>query len=815
MPETSKLSLNAGELSDELAGRIDMRKFNTGCEILENARVLRVGGVTRRAGFEYVAEVTQPTKKTRLIGFRFSEAQGYVLELSDFTMRVMQGGVFEAGTYVTPWSEDQIFDLQFAQRIDRIVVTHPLVEVYNIVRLNDGTWDVSEFPWQERIWETYPSVDEIFMTPGATTAPGTFTTITSSEAIFGDPGDEEWLGDRIKIDHVVGESVQEYTPTSSLASANVFTASSDTLAVDDVVWENLGFGLQSYYTTNTIYNSGGDYLGVGFDSPEDYLGTPFFDKGSELVPPTEVEAGWVFETFGTWTGTYWVQRSYNGGTSWNTIKIITSDDNRNERLVETETQPALIKVLIVEYNPGGSERVEFTVDSYTESGSAIVTGHVSTTVVDVQIEEAFHSTLPSEIWYECAFSPRNGYPVGVTFYQGRLCLGGTTTRPQTLWLSQTQKPFNFTLGTLATDGMSFQTDAEGYESITWLSSHLSLLVGTTLGVWAISSPDGASVTPESNNINRQMQLGAQPGFQAVPLQNNVLFLQYKGRKIQELTGGSVEYGGYLSADVTQLASHVTRGGVTQMTAGELPDSSLYMVTGGEIAILTYERAQNVVGWARWKTEGDFQSIATTSGANEDDDIYVVVDRDGNRSIEYYTPDMLRVEEDNDVVNLRFLDCYTETLGTDLTEVTGLTRFEGMEIDTFIDGEPYGLVTVTGGVATLPRMGDNVIVGLPYTTEIRPMSIDFGAIASKSSIFEVLIRFRNTLGGEVSQDRQNWSKVDQLQPRITDNVPLSLQSQDFQSTPHSTWQRKPSISVRQTQPLPMTVLAMRIKTKSSK
>jgi hypothetical protein len=96
-----------------------------------------------------------------------------------------------------------------------------------------------------------------------------------------------------------------------------------------------------------------------------------------------------------------------------------------------------------------------------------------------------------------------------------------------------------------------------------------------------------------------------------------------------------------------------------------------------------------------------------------------------------------------------------------------------------------------------------------------MSIDFGAIASKSAIIEVLIRFRNSLGGEVSQDRENWSKVAQTQPRITDDVPLSLLSQDFQSSPHSTWARKPSISVRQTQPLPMTILAMRLKTKSSK
>jgi hypothetical protein len=139
----------------------------------------------------------------------------------------------------------------------------------------------------------------------------------------------------------------------------------------------------------------------------------------------------------------------------------------------------------------------------------------------------------------------------------------------------------------------------------------------------------------------------------------------------------------------------------------------------------------------------------------------------------------------------------------------------MYADTFIDGEPAGSVLVTGGIATLPYAGNNVVVGLPYTTTVRPMSLDFSSIASKSSISEVLIRFRNSLGGEVSQDGDNWSKVEQLQPITTGGDPLSLLSSDYQSTPHSTWGRKTSISVRQTQPLPMTILAMRIKTKTSR
>ncbi len=747
MPSTSKIALNAGELSDEIAGRIDLSKFNTGCEILENARVLRAGGVSRRAGMKFVSQAMLPDRKTRVQGFRFSELQGYVIELSHFRMRVLRGGEVDSTEYDTPWSEDQIFQLQFAQRIDRIIVTHPNVPVHNIIRFNDGTWGVSEIPWSERVWEPHPTIEEVILTSNRTSGNAT---IVASTNVF----EPSWVGDRIRIEHTVGEVTTEYTNSTARV-------------------------------------------------------------GQLLVPATTVQSGWTFETFGTWDGEVRVQRSYNNGTTWDTIKVIISNNDRNELVTETENQPALIRVQTVSYS-GSADRTLFTVNSYQSSGVALVTSYISPTSVGTTIERPFESTQPSTIWFEEAFSPRNGYPAGVTFYQSRLCFGGTQSRPQTIWLSKTQAPFDFTRSTLATGAMSFETDAEGYESVTWLSSHLSLLVGTTLGVWAISAPDGSSLTPENNNILRQMEIGAQAGFQGIQLQNNVLFLQYKGRKIQELTGGSVEYGGYLASDLTQLATHVTREGVTQMVAGQLPDSSLFMINGGEVSILTYERSQNVVGWSRWKTNGAFESVATTSGAGEDDDHYFVIERNGRRCIEFLTPDMLRIEEDNDVPNLRFLDGYVEKVQDEpFRTMDGLDHLNGMEVQLFIDGEPQGEAVVDGGVVTLPRDARNAVVGLRYDTVIRPMPLDFGAIGSKSSISEVVIRFRNTLGGETSQDGVLWSLVEQIQPRITSGDPLPLQSLDYQSTPHSTWARRSSISIRQTQPLPMTVLAVRIQSKTTR
>lgn len=815
MPTEVRLSVNAGELSDNLDGREDLSKFRNGCDILENARVLRTGGATRRAGTKYVGGVVNNTRKSRLKGFRFDAGQGYILEFSHLKMRVIQNGVIDPTEYVTPWNEDRIFELQFAQRIDRIVVTHPEIQVYNIVRYVDGTWAIEEFPWQGRIWEEFPQANGIIVTPGAVTGS---TTITASDDLFAFSGfDGLNVGDRLKLNYTIGESTNEYYFWDVNPTRLNFSANTTSYSPGQVVYYDIGT-TRNWWLTILAYDHNptptGDYV-TGEFNPQYYSDNGgFFEQLVPIVPETTVNAGWVFETFGTWTGVMLVQRSYNGGVSWSTIKTISSDNNRNERVTETETEETLIRVVVTESSALFNPRVEFTTLSYEESGVAIVTSVTSRTLANVTVEDDFPLTDPTTSWQEEAFSPRNGYPAAVAFHQGRLCFGGTNRRPQTLWMSRSQQPFDFTFGTLDTDGLSLTTDANGYEQITSIVSHLSLVILTTNGVWALSSPDGNAVTPSTYRLNPQIQLGAEPGFQATPVQNNVLFLQQHGRKVQELTGGSVEYGGYLSADLTQLANHITRGGVTQMESGQLPDSSLFLVTGGEVAVLTYERQQNVVGWARWVFDGTVESVATTSGVGEDDDHYFVVNRGGNRYIEFLAPDMTQNEESGDATTLRFLDCYTEkSEASPFSTITGLARFNGQEVETVVDGKPRGAVTVSGGTATLPVSGTKAYVGLPYTTEIRPTHHSFGLVGTKSANTLFYGRFYNSLGGEVSQDRTNWSIIKDL--AYTNGDAVTLLSQDFVGTPFSTWQRKPGISLRQTAALPMTVLAMRTETKTSR
>ena len=76
-----KPSFAGGELAPALYGRIDLAKYDVGAAEIENMIVLRYGGVSRRPGFRYIAG-THNNGKARLIPFRYSSDQNYIVEVT-------------------------------------------------------------------------------------------------------------------------------------------------------------------------------------------------------------------------------------------------------------------------------------------------------------------------------------------------------------------------------------------------------------------------------------------------------------------------------------------------------------------------------------------------------------------------------------------------------------------------------------------------------------------------------------------------------------------------------------------------------------
>lgn len=85
-------SFAAGELSPALHGRVDLAKYQVGVATCLNWFIHPFGGASTRAGTSFVGEVYDSAVRSRLISFQFNTTQTYVLEFADLRMRVIKDG---------------------------------------------------------------------------------------------------------------------------------------------------------------------------------------------------------------------------------------------------------------------------------------------------------------------------------------------------------------------------------------------------------------------------------------------------------------------------------------------------------------------------------------------------------------------------------------------------------------------------------------------------------------------------------------------------------------------------------------------------
>lgn len=136
-----KTSFTAGELSDDLLGRTDLRAYENGARRLRNVFILPTGGVSRRAGLRFVDTARGPG---RLISFEFNVEQVYLLVLADQVLDIYFQGT-RIATLSTPWSLAQIGQLNWTQSGDTLLVVHPDVHPKRLTRLADGRWDLADW----------------------------------------------------------------------------------------------------------------------------------------------------------------------------------------------------------------------------------------------------------------------------------------------------------------------------------------------------------------------------------------------------------------------------------------------------------------------------------------------------------------------------------------------------------------------------------------------------------------------------------------------------------------------------------------------
>jgi hypothetical protein len=728
-------------------------KYSSACRTLENMLVLSQGPAVRRPGTKYIATVK--TGSPVLLSFDYATDDTYIIEAGNLYMRFYRnGGQILDGSdpyeIVTPFAEANLFDIQIAQYDNVMYLVDGTNPPQRLTRSGHTSWTIEDAPIETGPFqaenETATTITPTGYSLAADATAETFTITGSGDlsTIFTD--DKEFV--------VGGSTANDGTWTVSSTNAAdpfIITVTEDiTDGTNDGTILVQG-GAVTLTASTGIFQSGhagnGSYWEISQKRGTSTL-KETLNSDTSSSSTASFTSGYSFTTSGTWKATVTLERSTDNGTTWDSaLSPLNSINFDNPSEFEDDT--VIHRVTMSDY-VSGSCKFTHTISDLWNHGIVKVTGYTSGTVVtgvivsnaiprpqivydpvykkytlfggEYRIEKGrikranyLASTDPTTRWREPYWSDYRGWPKTVEIHHQRLIFGGSDTFTQTIWFGKAEPDDyeNFTEGTL--DISSFTLALEGQNPITWLLGEDYLFIGTS-GSCGRYGTAGESHTPTSPNYREQTRNGAK-NIQATIAGNSILYIERGSRKIREL-GFSLQNDKYVSTDLTQLSEDITSGGVIDAAFQARPEPILWCVLDSDIATLTYQREQNVVAWSLQITDGDFESVATIP-SDDEDEIWVIVNRTNGRFIEQFQPRDWGSDDDD----AWFCDAGIAYSGTATASFTGATHLANVSAVVYADGIIQPNVTVTSsGAFTLGTAASNVIVGHSFTSKLETMPI---------------------------------------------------------------------------------------------
>lgn len=806
-----RISFNGGEVSPWIEPRIDLEKYRSSARRMENFRPATYGGAFSRPGTLFVAPQPDESHAARLVAFEFSatttmmlvftageftvyttgeDPQRPVMDVNSVDSEWTGGVTYEAGHWIesisglyyctqthvsttlltdiaagkwvsatlfkraTPYTAEELRELQFQQINDLIYVTHPQHAPRVISRLANNKWTITRLVPE---WPALRDENVTDTTVMADALTGAGITLTSPEPIF-TPGH---AGSRWVIKH---RRESPYVTLDLSAAVDDFTAPLFVLG---------DWSLTVYSGQGT-----GDW------------------EASAVVERAESEAG-PWETVRT---------------------LPANRTDRSGIITGTELDPCYLRVLMRSKDGTTPTRGKYTleaVDPYHYGIVEITSADPGMTTATADVIFPLGSTGPTKYWSEAAWSDHRGWPRSVCIHEQRLMFGGNAAQPQTVWGSIVDDFHNFRLGSDDDMGLALTFAGQKANAIQWMVSQGTLILGTSGAEGPIGSPDAEkTLTPANARAGKFTNTGS-AFIQAIPVQDTVIFIQRNGRKAWEFSF-VFESDGYKSQDLTLLAEHITDGRIVEVALQRYPEPVVWCVdSGGQLLGLAYERNQNIAGWFRYVTEGAYESVAVVSGSGEEDQVWVTVRRGGRRFIERFQPDRVRLLKDAAQARICSADAAVIYQGTPTTLIGGLDHLEGRSVCVLADGAPLANRTVTGGQITLGAPASTVIAGLPFTCYLQPSYLETADPNSLSKVawknlHRVDLELWRSLGCSVSANGgETWERIEFLHQGTAMDGPLPLYSGYKMVACDSSSARQVSPLIRQTQPLPLNVLSLHL------
>ena len=757
-------NFTAGELSPRLDGRNDLSKYPSGCKTLENFIVYPHGSAARRSGSQFISEVKTSSKKTRLIPFEFSTTQTYILEFGDQYIRVYKdkGQVQSGGSAVeisTPYLEAELFDLKFAQSADVLYICHPNHEVEKLSRTSHTSWTLADVDFTKGPMQD-ANTTTTTLNPGAT-AVGTGVSLAASATtgINSGSGFQSTDVGRFVFLHGGYAKITGVTDTTNASIEILSTLSASTAT------ENWRLGAFSDTT--------------GHPSCVTFFEQRLVFAGTTNQPQT---------VFFSKSGDYENMDANIGGTIADSDAIIYTIASNQVNAIRfmTATRTLIIGTAGGEFSvSGGGADVAITptnilIKKQSNHGAANLD---ALAVGNVTLFMQRARRKMRELAYN--FDVDGYIAPDMTILAEHITEGGITQ------MAYQQEP-NQIIWLVRGDGELIGFTYQREQQVTAWHRHI---FGGKFGEATITVTDFANIADNTKIVLTKSD-GTSTTFNSATSATSGKFHTTSSNN-QTATNLKT----LIDAD-SDFTATVSTNTVTIKETAPQATGFLTMTTGDTTRLASTDEGKAIC-----------ESVAVIPTDDTEYEVYIIMKRTINGSTKRYI-EVLNTfdftETDNTTFN--FLDSQLDYNGSAVTTISGLSHLEGQTVAILADGATHANKIVSSGEISLDRSATKVKVGLAYTSLLQTMRIDAGARDGTSQsktkrIYEITIRLFESVGVEVGPDLNNLERIPFRSSANAMDQGITPFTGDKEVEFRGNYETDGFVFVRQTQPLPLTILSL--------
>jgi len=373
--------------------------------------------------------------------------------------------------------------------------------------------------------------------------------------------------------------------------------------------------------------------------------------------------------------------------------------------------------------------------------------------------------------------------------------------------SGTESVMSYSLPVRSDDRIAFRIAAREANTIRHIVPLTQLLLLTSSAEWRVTSVNSDAITPTTISVRPQSHVGAS-NVQPVIVNNSLLYCASRGGHVREM-GYQWQADGFVTGDMSIRSAHLFDNmTIADMAYSKAPQPLVWFVSSsGKLLGLTYVPEQKIGAWHQHDTDGAFESCCVVAEGNEDV-LYVVVKRTINgsqvRYIERMKTRLFATQSD-----AFFVDAGLTYDGAAATTISGLSHLEGKTVNILADGAVHPQRVVTGGAITLNQAASKVHIGLPITADINTLPVTMytdGAFSQGrvKNVNKAWLRVYRSSGIFIGPDADNLTEVKQ---RTTEpyGSPPELKTEEIDLMIPPTWGDGGQVYVRQSDPLPLTIV----------